>query len=294
MDQGIHFPNLGIHLKEVGKTFEIFGFEVAYYGVVIVLGMLAGLLIMNIEGKRLKQNAEVYWDIGMVGVLFGVVGARIFYVIFAWETYQDDLLSIFNTRKGGLAIYGGIIGAAVAVFVFARIKKLSFLILLDCITPGLLIGQVIGRWGNFFNREVFGGYTNNLLAMQLPVSAVRQDEITQQMWDHIALIDGIEYIQVHPTFLYEGMWNMGAFLILWFYRKHKKFSGEIFMSYLVLYGVGRFWIEGVRTDQLLIPGTQIPISQVISVVGILVGAAYILKKRLSNKNKYKTQDVVES
>lgn len=293
MDTGIHFPNLGIHLKEVGKTFEIFGFEIAFYGVVVVLGMLVGLLVMNAEGKRMKQNAEVYWDIGMVGILFGVIGARIFYVIFEWETYQDDLLSIFNTRKGGLAIYGGIIGAAVAVYVFTRIKKLSFSMLLDCITPGLLLGQVIGRWGNFFNREVFGGYTNNLLAMQLPVSAVRQDEITRQMWDHIALIDGVEYIQVHPTFLYEGMWNLGAFLFLWFYRKHKKFSGEIFMLYLVLYGIGRFWIEGVRTDQLLIPGIQIPVSQVISVVGIVVGVVVILKKRFIDKNKYKTQDIVK-
>lgn len=293
MDQAINFPNLGIYLEHVGKTFRVFGIDIAYYGVVVVTGMLIGLLIVNAEARRRHQNADQYWDMEMIALLFGIVGARIYYVIFEWDNYKDNLLEIFNTRQGGLAIYGGIIGALIAVYIYGRIKKLSFPIMVDCITPGLVIGQVIGRWGNFFNREAFGGYTDNLFAMQLPVSAVRQNEITQQMWNHVQTISGVDYIQVHPTFLYEGVWNLGVFLVLWLYRKHKKFDGEIFLIYLVLYGMGRLWIEGLRTDQLLLPAVGIPVSQIVSVGAMIVGIILIVRKRLQLKKEARTQDVVE-
>ena len=288
MDRAINFPNLGIQFENVGETFEVFGFEIAYYGILVVIGMMLGLMIMNREAKRLGENSEKYWDMGVIMLMAGVLGARIFYVVFAWDRYKNDLLSIFNIRNGGLAIYGGIFGALLAVYIYGRVQKISFPRMLDCIAPGLLIGQVIGRWGNFFNREVFGGYTNNILAMQLPATVVRDSkEITQQMWDNVVNLGGLDFIQVHPTFLYEGLWNLGVFVIIWLYRKNKKFDGEIFMMYLVGYGLGRFWIEGVRTDQLLIPGTSLPVSQIISIGFVVLGLGIIIKQRLGKKEELK-------
>ena len=158
--------------------------------------------------------------------------------------------------------------------------------MLDTACPGLAAGQVIGRWGNFFNREAFGGYTDGLFAMQLPVSAVRSGEITEQMWENLEVINGIEFIQVHPTFLYEGLWNAGVIIFLYLYRKHKKFQGELVLWYLVLYGVGRFWVESLRTDQLLIPGIGFPISQLLGAVMAVVGLIAIFvghKKAKENK-----------
>ena len=144
---------------------------------------------------------------------------------------------------------------------------------------GLVAGQIIGRWGNFFNREAFGGYTDGLFAMQLPVSAVRKNEITSAMWDHLVTIGGVEYIQVHPTFLYEGLWNLGVLLFLLWFRKKKKFQGELFLCYLAGYGAGRLWIEGLRTDQLLIPGIGIPVSQVLSAVLVVCSLMLIVHNR---------------
>ena len=289
MDKAINFPNLGIYLDNVGQTFSVFGIEIAYYGVAVVVGMMIGLLIMSHEAKRLGENVEKYWDMGIIVLIAGVIGARIYYVIFAWDNYKEDLLSIFNIRNGGLAIYGGIIGATIAVYIYDRIQKISFRRMLDCIIPGLLIGQVVGRLGNFFNREAFGEYTNNILAMQLPVSTVRQNEITQNMWDNMINVGGIDFIQVHPTFLYEGLWNLGMFVILWLYRKHKKFDAEVFLFYLVGYGIGRFFIEGLRTDQLLLSGTSIPVSQIISVLIVVVSLVIIAKQRLGKQKTLKME-----
>ena len=300
MDKAINFPNLGINLDNVGQSFTVFGFEIAYYGIAVVLGMILGLFIMTREAKRLGEDEDKYWDLGIVTLIAGVIGARIFYVIFAWDNYKDNLLSIFNLRQGGLAIYGGIIGAVIAVFIYSRTRKMSFPRIADCVAPGLLIGQIIGRWGNFFNREVFGGYTNNIFAMQLPISAIREpSEITQQMLDNVVSIGGTEFISVHPTFLYEGLWNLGVFILLWLYRKHKKFDGEVFCLYLIGYGIGRFWIEAVRTDQLLIPGTSLPVSMVISATFIVVALIVIIKNKKNSKKSQdceetsKTQDIVE-
>lgn len=292
MDRAINFPHLGISLKNVGKSFDIFGFEIAYYGVVVVTGMIIALLIVNYEAKRLKEDAEKYWDMGMIGLVAGIAGARLYYVIFAWDRYKDNLLQVFNLRNGGLAIYGGIIGAAAAIYIYGRVKKMSFGTMVDCVAPGLVIGQIIGRWGNFFNREAFGGYTDGLLAMQLPVSAVRRGEITQQMWDNVQTLGGVEFIQVHPTFLYEGLWNVGVFLLLWFYRKHKKFSGEVFLFYLAAYGLGRIWIEGLRTDQLLTPFLGVPVSQLLSACLVVGSFIIIFYQRKKINKSTKTQDVV--
>ena len=284
MDRAINFPNLGIYLNDVGQTFSVFGFEIAYYGIAVVLGMIMGLFIMSHEAKRLGENVDKYWDMGVIMLVAAIIGARIYYVIFAWDNYKSDLLSIFNLRSGGLAIYGGIIGAVIAIYIYGRVHKISFARMVDCVVPGLLIGQIIGRFGNFFNREAFGGYTDNILAMQLPASAVRQNEITQMMWDNVINIGGIDFIQVHPTFLYEGLWNLGLFVIVWLYRKHKQFDGEVFLLYLVGYGIGRFLIESLRTDQLLIAGTNIAVSQVLSVVIVIIALAIDIKQRIKKKN----------
>ena len=284
MDMEINFPNLGIYLDHVGKNISIFGFSIAYYGIVIVTGMMIAIWIAQREAKRTGQNPEQYLDLAMIGIAAGILGARIYYVIFAWDYYKDDLLSIFNIRQGGLAIYGGIIGACIAVVIYSRKKKQNFSLLMDTASMSIVFGQIMGRWGNFFNREAFGDYTNNLFAMQLPVSAVRANEITQKMWDHVVTVNGVEYIQVHPTFLYESLWNVCVLLFLFWFRKRKKFNGEVFLMYLIGYGLGRIWIEGLRTDQLLLPVVGLPVSQLLS--GCLVAGCTILvvwkRKKLSS------------
>ena len=284
MDMEINFPNLGIYLDHVGKNISIFGFSIAYYGIVIVTGMMIAIWIAQREAKRTGQNPEQYLDLAMIGIAAGILGARIYYVIFAWDYYKVDLLSIFNIRQGGLAIYGGIIGACIAVVIYSRKKKQNFSLLMDTASMSIVFGQIMGRWGNFFNREAFGDYTNNLFAMQLPVSAVRANEITQKMWDHVVTVNGVEYIQVHPTFLYESLWNVGVLLFLFWFRKRKKFNGEVFLMYLIGYGLGRIWIEGLRTDQLLLPVVGLPVSQLLS--GCLVVGCTILvvwkRKKLSS------------
>lgn len=286
MDMQINFPNLGIYLEHVGKNFSVFGFEIAYYGCAIALGIMTGYFLAAKEAKRTGQNPDDYLDMLLYAVFFALIGARLYYVIFKWDYYGKNLMQIFNLRQGGLAIYGGIIGAFTTVYFFAKKRKLSFRQMLDTACPGLAAGQVIGRWGNFFNREAFGGYTDGLFAMQLPVSAVRSGEITEQMWENLEVINGIQFIQVHPTFLYEGMWNLGVIIFLYFYRKHKKFTGELVLWYLVLYGIGRFWIESLRTDQLLIPGIGFPISQLLGAVLAVCGLITIFighKKAKENK-----------
>lgn len=284
MDMEINFPNLGIYLDYVGKNISIFGFSIAYYGIVIVTGMMIAIWIAQREAKRTGQNPEQYLDLAMIGIAAGILGARIYYVIFAWDYYKDDLLNIFNIRQGGLAIYGGIIGACIAVVIYSRKKKQNFGLLMDTASMSIVFGQIMGRWGNFFNREAFGDYTNNLFAMQLPVSAVRANEITQKMWDHVVTVNGVEYIQVHPTFLYESLWNVSVLLFLFWFRKRKKFNGEVFLMYLIGYGLGRIWIEGLRTDQLLLPVVGLPVSQLLS--GCLVVGCTILvvwkRKKLSS------------
>ena len=276
MHYNISFPNLGINLDHVGKSISIFGFEVAYYGIIIGAAILIGFLIAAAEAKRTRQNPEDYLDMGIIGVIAGIAGARIFYVVFSWDMYKDNLLDIFNLRQGGLAIYGGVIAAVITVFIMARVKHLSPFQILDTVAMAILNGQMLGRWGNFFNREAFGEYTDSLFAMRLPLDAVRSGDVTELMRENIERIDGVSYIQVHPTFLYESLWCCALLIILVLYRKHKKYEGELFLMYIFGYGLGRVWIEGLRTDQLLIPGIGLPISQVIAgCVVVFAGAALL-------------------
>ena len=267
MHRMIDFPHIGIHLKSVGDHITIFGFDIAYYGIVIGIGILAGIFIAAMEAKRTGQNPEDYYDLAIYAVIFSIIGARIYYVIFSWDMYKRDILSVFNIRQGGLAIYGGVIAAVITVTVFARRRNLSAPLLMDTAGLGLVAGQMIGRWGNFFNREAFGEYTDWLLAMRLPVDAVRGSDITELMRKHMETVDDVSFIQVHPTFLYESLWCLLILILLLIYRKHKQFDGEIFLLYLAGYGFGRFWIERLRTDQLLLPN-GFPVSQLLA--GILV------------------------
>ena len=279
----IEFPNLGIYLSDVGKAVTVFNFDIAYYGITIGIGMLMGILIASWQAKRIGLNPDHITDVAMYGIVLGVIGARIYYVIFSWDMYKDDLASIFNLREGGLAIYGGVIAAIITVIVFAKVKKLSAPLLFDAAGVGLVTGQAIGRWGNFFNREAFGEYTDNFLAMRLPFDAVRNSDVTDLMREHMETIDGVDFIQVHPTYLYESLWCLMVLVIMILYTKHRKFNGEVFLIYLLGYGAGRVWIEGLRTDQLLLPGIGLPVSQLLAAVLVLVSIGTIAIVRLKVK-----------
>ncbi len=274
MTSSIAFPHLGIYLANVGKNVTIFGISIAYYGIIIGLGVLAGVAIAVLEAKRTGQDTDNYFDLAIYEIIFSIIGARAYYVIFSWDQYKDNLLNILNLRQGGLAIYGAVIAAVITAFVYAHIKHLSAPLICDTACLGLVAGQMIGRWGNFFNREAFGEYTDGLFAMRLPVDAVRSRDITELMWAHAQTIDGIEYIQVSPTFLYESFWCLLVLIVLLLYRTHKKFDGEVFLMYLMGYGLGRVWIEGLRTDSLLLPVVNLKVSQLLA--GLLVIASLIL------------------
>lgn len=279
----IAFPHLGIYLQNVPKSFSIFGFEIAFYGLIIGIGVLAGILMAVHDAKVTGQNPDTYWDFAIYAVIFSVIGARIYYVIFAWDYYKDNLLSIFNTRGGGMAIYGGVIGAFITLFIYCKIKKLNPFQLGDTGVLGLILGQAIGRWGNFMNREVFGEYTDGLFAMRLPIEAVRSRDISESISEHIT--EGVNYIQVHPTFLYESLWCLMILAIMLLYRKHKKFQGEICLLYFGGYGLGRFWIEGIRTDTLFIPGTSLAVSQVLSLLMVIFAVVTDVVVRCRMKQK---------
>lgn len=279
----IAFPNLGIYLKDVPRSFSVFGFEIAFYGLIIGIGVLAGILMAAHQAKVTGQDPDTYWDFAIYAVIFSVIGARIYYVVFAWDYYKDNLLSVFNIRGGGMAIYGGVIAAFITLFVYCRIKKKNPFLMGDTAMAGLLLGQVIGRWGNFMNREVFGEYYNGLFSMQLPIAAVRARDISENIAAHIP--EGANYINVHPTFLYESVWNLAVMFLMLAYRKHKKFDGELCLFYLGGYGLGRFIIEGIRTDTLFLPGTTIPVSQVLALLMLILAVCMDVAVRIRLKKK---------
>ena len=270
-DMDIAFPNLGIYLKNVPKTIMIGNFGIALYGVVIAIGMILGLTLAARIAKKTGNDPDVIWDLAAPLLIFSIIGARIYYVIFMWDFYKDDPIQILNLRGGGLAIYGGIIAGVLTLYIYCRVKKQKFPLVLDFVIYGLLVGQILGRWGNFFNREVFGEYTNNLFAMRIPAVMVRERDISASIAAHMTA--GTNYIQVHPTFLYEGMWNLALLILLYLYLEHKKFDGEIALLYFAGYGIGRAWIESIRTDQLYITGTAIPVSLALGIVMAVVSIA---------------------
>lgn len=287
MAPDIRFPHLGIEIASLGKGITIGGFTIAFYGMIIAFGMVMGYLMTAFQAKRTGQEPDLYLDLALWDIVFAVIGARIYYVVFSWDYYKDDLLQIFNTRGGGLAIYGGVIAGVVTTIIFGKVRKQNFFQLLDTACVGLITGQIIGRWGNFCNREAFGGYTNGLFAMQLKESDVASSNLTHAVLKHIVEIDGTRYIQVHPTFLYESLWNVGVLVVLLLFTKHRKYNGQIFLIYLLGYGLGRVWIEGLRTDQLLFFGTGVAVSQVLSGVLVVVSAAILIYQYVKGRQERK-------
>jgi len=280
----ISFPNLGIYLSNVPKQFYIGKFSIALYGVTFAIGILLGLIVASKVAKEYGEEENSFWDFAIFVIIGGLIGARIYYVIFSWEYYKNDLLSIFNLRQGGIAIYGGVIGAFLTAFIFSKVKKINGFVMADAAMPALILGQAIGRWGNFFNREVFGQYTNNLFAMRLPIDAVRARDISADLASHIG--EGENFIQVHPTFLYESVCNLILFALLLIFRKKRAFNGEACLWYFAGYGIIRFIIERIRTDQLYLIGTTIPVSQVVAIVLIVVAiAGEIVFRTLIKKGK---------
>lgn len=239
-------------------AFTLFGIDIMWYGILIAIGMILAVSIALREGKRLNISEDDILNLCIIAIPCGLIGARLYYVIFNWSYYALNISEILNFRGGGLAIHGGIIGGVLAGFIYCRIKKLNFLKVADCVIIGLPLAQAIGRWGNFFNQEAHGGPTD------LP-------------WG--IMIDGVK---VHPTFLYESIWDLGVFIFLMMFRKKQKYEGQIIANYIILYSIGRFFIEGLRTDSLMLGPLRM--AQVISLVFIICGVVlnYILKKRSQN------------
>ena len=210
----IQFPNLGITLDYVGKSVYIFGFEITFFGLAIAIGMLLGLGFVILEARRCGENKDSYLEMLIVSLITGIIGARLFYVLFSWSTYKGNIVQILNIRNGGLAFYGGLLGGVIGAALYCMIRRRPFMQMADTVSMGVVIAQIIGRWGDFFNRESFGEYTNSIFAMQLPLSAVRSGEVTTVMRENLETLGGVSYIQVHPVFLYESAWCLLLFLLL--------------------------------------------------------------------------------
>lgn len=248
-------------------AFSIFGIDVMWYGILMALGMIIGTLLAIKEGKRVGIKEDDILDLAIVAIPSGLIGARLYYVIFNWDYYSQNISQILNFRGGGMAIHGALIGGILAGYLFSRYKKMSFFKLADTVIIGVPLAQAIGRWGNFINQEAHGGPTN------LPWGIMVNGE------------------KVHPTFLYESIWNVGIFIFLWIFRKKKQYEGEVIVLYTILYSLGRFFIEGLRTDSLMIGPFRM--AQVISLVGVIGGI--IVHIYLSKKSKQEENvDIKES
>ncbi|HCO19428.1 prolipoprotein diacylglyceryl transferase [Gudongella oleilytica] len=235
-------------------AFSIFGLEIRWYGLLIASAVLIGTVLALKEAKRKGVKEETLIDMLLFAVPAAIIGARAYYVIFMWDYYSKNPSQILNIRGGGLAIHGVIIAGTLVAIIFAKVRKESFWKLADIVAPSLILGQAIGRWGNFANQEAHGGPTD------LP-------------WG--IMIDGVK---VHPTFLYESIWNLLVFgFLLWYRRKKATVEGEIYLLYLILYSVGRFFIEGLRTDSLMLGPFRV--AQLISLAIIMSGGAYLIWKK---------------
>lgn len=284
----IYFPHLNISIESLDRVaFSILGINIYWYGIFIALGAILGVMLAFNEVKRTGQSQDMYSDFAFAAIISGIAGARLYYLIF----HGDSLMDFFKIREGGLAIYGGILAGLIVSIIFVRIKKISFLKFTDTIIMGLITGQIFGRWGNFFNREAFGRYTDSLLAMALRADTVNglavkgQTALYQGKVEYpIITYGGTEYIQVHPTFLYESLWNLALLIIIFMCRKHKKFEGQLTLMYCIGYGAGRFWIESLRSDQLKIG--SFPVSMAVSAIIVIVAFIAGLFIYRNEKQKY--------
>ena len=281
----ISFPKLNLYFNVDRTAFSLFGFNIYWYGVIIAFGLVVAMLTVLKLGKKAGIKQENILDVVIFGLPVSVICARAYYVIFEFDGYKDNLIEIFNIRNGGLAIYGGVIGAFLTVYVYCKIKKINVLKMFDIGSIGLVIGQMIGRWGNFFNQEAFGRNTKLVWGMTGSV-------IKSQLKNMQALgINVTPDLPVHPTFLYESLWWLVvAFVLITVFYKFRKFNGQIFFGYITLYSFGRFFIEGLRTDSLYLG--SIRVSQLLAAVLVVSGITLycvFYKKYKANINK--TQDV---
>ena len=253
----ISFPSLGIDIDPI-RQFSVGPLTIHLYGVVIAFGLVLATMYCMRRSKEFGLTEEHVLD-GVLWITpFAILCARAYYCAFSWELYADDPISVLYIWKGGIAIYGGVLGAIVGMIVFCRGKKISLGATLDLVLMGFLIGQAIGRWGNFFNREAFGAETESFLRMGL------LNALTGEITYH------------HPTFLYESVWNALGFVILHFLSKKREFDGQIALGYAFWYGLGRTFIEGLRTDSLYIPGTELRVSQLLAALSCLAAAAVLV------------------
>ena len=274
----ILFPHLNIGIDKLSRVaFSIGSFQVYWYGVLICLGAVLGLVLVTKIAKAEGQNPDTYTDFAIWALICGIVGARTYYLVF----YEHSLRDFLGIRNGGLAIYGGIIGGTLAAIVYTRIKKLNLFKFTDTLVFGLLCGQIFGRWGNFVNREAYKASTVAGLKINGSEGAYNGTLYP------ITEIGGESYIQVHPTFLYESVWNLCVLIFLFFYRKKKNYNGELTVIYCFAYGLGRFWIESLRTDQLKIG--IFPVSMLLS--GILMLVAVVVEIVMLVKNKKNREEI---
>ncbi|TYQ13051.1 UNVERIFIED_CONTAM: phosphatidylglycerol:prolipoprotein diacylglycerol transferase [Acetivibrio alkalicellulosi] len=269
----VRFPNLGdFKIPVTDVAFHIFGRPILWYGIIISTGFIIAVLLGMKNSKRFGLEQDHVLDIVLWGTPAGIIGARLYYVIFNWGEFGGDLLKIINIRTGGLAIYGGLIGAVVASYIYCKVKKIDFLNLLDFGGPYFVLAQAIGRWGNFTNQEAFG--VNTTLPWGMTSDKIRGT---------LEKLEGVGVnpdLPVHPTFLYESLWNFAVFFFLMWYRKKYKISGELFFMYMILYGVGRFFIEGLRIDSLYIGPFRI--SQLLAASFVIVfSVIFIIRRKKS-------------
>ena len=260
----ISFPNLGIAINPSRVAFTVAGKEIYWYGIIIAAGFVLAVLYAMKRVSQFGLTEDNILDMLFAAVPSAIVCARLYYCLFYWELYADDPISVLYIWEGGMAIYGGVIGAVLAVVIFCKIKKLPIGPMIDIGGLGLLIGQLVGRWGNFMNREAHGAVTDSFLKMGLENSAG-------------------EVIYYHPTFLYESLWNLTGFILLHFFSKKRKSDGEVFAGYVAWYGLGRAWIEGLRTDSLYLFSTGIRVSQLVAIVSFVLGTAWIVYARFVKK-----------
>lgn len=270
MNKMINFPNLHIHWGNVGRKVELFGVETTYFGILLGVAILIGIVLTMWLAHRSGQEAEEYLNLSVFVVIAGIIGARLYYVLFGFEQFKGHWTKIFNLRSGGLAFYGALIAGVIAVFVYCKRQGLIVWKVLDTIVPALLIGQILGKLGNFFNREAFGEYTDGLFAMQLPIDSVRAVDVTEKMRQNVEKIDGVNMIQVSPSFLYEIILCLLILIGLLIYRRFEVYKGEIFLLYIISYGAGRFFIEMGRVDKLRTLIFKLPVSQVVAVVSVII------------------------
>ena len=284
--QPIIFPGLGGLEINPPRGFPIPGtdFTIYFYGVIIALG----LILAVVYGLKRSRQFGIKQDDILDGVLwivpFAIICARAYYVLAERESYPT-FMDVINVRKGGLAIYGGVIGAAIGVAVFTRFKKINLPALLDLVALGFLIGQFIGRWGNFMNREAFGCYTDSIFAMQIPESYLGNgtgDAFTK-LREMAVEVGGVSYIQVHPTFLYESLWNLVGFVALHFLSKKRQYDGQIALCYVAWYGLGRALIEGLRMDSLY--WGPFRVSQLVAAASCVVAVVILMLMNLRKHDR---------